>query len=139
MYAIRSYYVGSFPQVKAALDELDKLDITPLDSPEPELVYLFKHIVTHEVTYESLPFATRTRLHEQLAKYLENLGAETTPLLDTIAFHYGRSEDKEKQIEYLRKAGEAAQNNYANAAALEYYEQLLPLLKDEKEKAEILV
>jgi predicted ATPase len=69
---LTGYYpeLGSFLQVKAALDALDSLDITPLDSPEPELAYLFKHIVTHEVTYESLPFATRAKLHEQLARYL---------------------------------------------------------------------
>ena len=64
-------------------------------------------------------------------------GAETAPLLDVIVFHYGRSENKEKQIEYLRKAGEASQKNYANDSALEYYGQLLPLLKDEKEKTQI--
>ncbi|PWB77273.1 MAG: hypothetical protein C3F07_02400 [Anaerolineales bacterium] len=135
---LTGYYpeLGSFQQVKAALDELDKLEITPLDS-EPELTYLFKHIVTHEVTYESLPFATRARLHGQLARYLENLGAETAPLLDTITFHYLHSENKEKQIEYLRKAGEVSQKNYANNAALEYYGLLLPLLKDDKEKAQI--
>jgi len=143
---LTGYYpnLGSFQQVKAALDELDKLDITPLDSPEPELAYLFKHIVTYEVTYESLPFATRARLHEQLAQYLENLGAENTPsghnaapLLDVITFHYLHSENQAKQIEYLRKAGEAAQKNYANDAALEYYGQLLPLLADDTEKHQI--
>ena len=73
---LTGYYpeLGTFPKVKSSLDALESLDITPLDSPEPELAYLFKHIVTHEVTYESLPFATRARLHEQLAVYLENLG-----------------------------------------------------------------
>jgi adenylate cyclase len=136
---LTGYYpdLGSFPQVKATLEALEALDITPLDSPEPELAYLFKHIVTHEVTYESLPFATRARLHEQLARYLENLGVGITPLLDTIAFHYGRSGNAEKQREYLRKAGEAAQKNFANDAALEYYGALLPLLKDDKEKTQI--
>ncbi|PWB68855.1 MAG: hypothetical protein C3F07_21160 [Anaerolineales bacterium] len=138
---LTGYYpeLGSFPQVKAALDELDKLEITPLDSPEPELVYLFKHIVTHEVTYESLPFATRARLHEQLARYLESIVGATreSPLLDTIVYHYLRSENKAKQMEYLRKAGEASQKNFANDAALEYYGQLVPLLKDAKEKAQI--
>jgi len=126
------YYpeLGSFVQVKATLDALSGLDITPLDSPEPELAYLFKHIVTHEVTYESLPFATRARLHAQLAKYLESADAS----VETIAFHYGRSENKEKQIEYLRKAGEASQKSFANDVALEYYGTLLPLLKDDKEK-----
>jgi len=132
---LTGYYpeLGSFPQVKAALDTLEALDITPFDSPEPELAYLFKHIVTHEVTYESLPFATRARLHEQLARYLENAHAP----VETIAFHYGRSENTEKQREYLRKAGEASQKNYANDAALAYYGQLLPLLQDVKEKTQI--
>jgi class 3 adenylate cyclase/predicted ATPase len=138
---LTGYYpeLGSFPQVKAALDALSGLDITPLDSPEPELAYLFKHIVTHEVTYESLPFATRAKLHEQLARYLESIVAASheLPLLDTIAYHYLRSENKEKQIEYLRKAGEAAQKDYANDAALEYYGSLLPLLKDDKEITQI--
>jgi predicted ATPase/class 3 adenylate cyclase len=132
---LTGYYpeLGSMPQVKAALDALESLDITPLDSPEPELAYLFKHIVTHEVTYESLPFATRAKLHEQLAKYLESSAAP----LDAIAFHYGRSENREKQREYLRKAGEAAQKSFANDAALEYYGRLLPLLHAAKEQTEI--
>jgi class 3 adenylate cyclase/tetratricopeptide (TPR) repeat protein len=132
---LTGYYpdLGSYPQVKVALDALDALDITHLDSPEPELSYLFKHIVTHEVTYESLPFATRAKLHEQLAQYLENADVH----LDSIAFHYGRSENREKQREYLHKAGEAAQKNFANDAALEHYGRLLLLLNNGKELAEI--
>ena len=132
---LTGYYpaLGSLNRVRADLDQLAEMDITPLDSPEPELAYLFKHIVTHEVTYESLPFATRAKLHEQLARYLENAGTS----LDTIAYHYGRSENTEKQREYFRKAGEQAQKNFANDAALEYYGRLLPLLKDPKEQTQI--
>ncbi len=131
---LTGYYppLGGMPQVKKVLDQLDELEITPLDS-EPELIYLFKHIVTHEVTYESLPFATRARLHEQLAQYLESVDAP----VDTIAFHYGHSENVEKQREYLRKAGEVAQKNYANDDALAYYGTLLPLLIDAKDKTQI--
>jgi tetratricopeptide (TPR) repeat protein len=132
---LMGYYpeLGDVPQTKADLDQLAALDITPLDTPEPDLAYLFKHIVTHEVTYESLSFATRAKLHEQLARYLENMGTS----LDSIAYHYGRSENTEKQHEYFRKAGEAAQKNFANDAALEYYGKLLPLLKDAKEQTQI--
>jgi adenylate cyclase len=125
--------LGDVPQIKADLDQLAALDITALDTPEPDLAYLFKHIVTHEVTYESLSFATRAKLHEQLARYLENMGMS----LDSIAYHYGRSENTEKQHEYFRKAGEAAQKNFANDAALEYYGKLLPLLEDAKEQTQI--
>lgn len=65
--------------------------------------------------------------------YLESSGAP----LETIAFHYIRSGNKAKQREYLRKAGETSQKNYANDAALEYYGMLLPLLMDDKEKTQI--
>ena len=135
---LTGYYpeLGAFAQVQAALDALGALDITPQDSSEPEWTYLFKHIVTHEVTYESLPFATRARLHERLAVYLENTYAEALPL-EALAFHYGRSDNQAKQMEYLRQAGEAAQKNFANAAALDYYGALLPLLTDAQEKAHI--
>jgi class 3 adenylate cyclase/tetratricopeptide (TPR) repeat protein len=132
---LTGYYpeLGTVPMVRAALDGLSNLDITPMESPEPEWRYLFKHIVTHEVTYESLPFSTRARLHEQLAKYLEGTDAP----VEAIAFHYGRTENTAKKIEFLRKAGEAAQRNFANDSALDYFSSLLPLHTDDKEKFRI--
>jgi predicted ATPase/class 3 adenylate cyclase len=140
------YYpaLGELSQLQADLTALHNLDLTLLDRTEPELAYLFKHIITHEVTYESLPFAARADLHERLAAYLERLYAAAAPL-ETLAFHYGRSANSAKQIEYLRRAGEAAQRNFANDAALDFYGKLLPLLalsgvegfKEEKEKFEI--
>jgi adenylate cyclase len=132
---LTGYYseLGPFPQVKESLEQLHRLDITALESPEPELTYQFKHIVTHEVTYQSLPFATRAKLHERLAGYLENAYPDALPL-EVLAFHYGRSHNQPKQIEYLRRAGEAAQQNFAHAAALDFYAALLPLLGDAQEK-----
>ena len=126
---LTGYYpeLGTFPQVQDALDTLELLDLTPLDSPEPELTYLFKHIVTHEVTYESLPFATRARLHERLAAYLETRGAVATSILDAIAYHYGLSENRDKQREYFQKAAEAAQAVSAFTTAAEYLTRLLDL------------
>ncbi len=132
---LTGYYptLGALSQVQDDLEQLHQLDITSLDTPEPELAYLFKHIVTHEVTYESLPFATRAQLHEQLAKYLEGI---TAPV-DTIAHHYGESNNQAKQREYYQKAGEAAQEAFANDAALEYFAKLLPLLTDPSEQMEL--
>jgi adenylate cyclase len=130
---------GGAPQVKTDLNELQRLDITPLDTLEPEPIYLFKHIVTHEVTYASLPSALRARLHEQLAAYLER-SAQTRPgasLTDTIAHHYGQSTNKAKQREYFQKAGEAAKASFANDAALDYYARLLPLLTGPAELADL--
>jgi tetratricopeptide (TPR) repeat protein len=130
---LTGYYpeLGARPTVIIHLEHLAKLDITPLVSPEPELAYLFKHMITHEVTYESLPFATRARLHEQLAEYLEkqiSTGAMAeAPRLNTLAYHYLRTENRAKQRQYLLKAGQAALEVSAYNTAWEYLARLVEL------------
>ena len=114
-------------RVRADLEALKKLDLTPLDKPEPDLTYLFKHIVTQEVAYESLPYATRAKFHEAVATHLERRFGES-PQVDLLAFHFDRSRNEAKKREYLLKAGEAAQARYANTAAINYYQRVLPLL-----------
>jgi adenylate cyclase len=121
--------IGTPERVKADLDALCFHDLTRVDAPEPELTYLFKHIVTQEVAYESLPYATRAMLHEQLAGFIEQtFGEPLEQYVDLLAYHYERSENLPKKREYLLKAGEAAQADYANQAAIDYYQRLLPLL-----------
>jgi class 3 adenylate cyclase/predicted ATPase len=135
------YYpdLGEQAQVHTDLNALSSLDLTPLETPEPELAYLFKHLITHDVAYELLPHATRERLHEQYAAFLEaHAGAETDQILDQLAFHYGRSANLPKKREYLVKAGVAAQWRYANEPALEYYRRALPLIPPE-EQADVLL
>ena len=125
--------LGPPERVRADLEALCRRDLTRVDTPDPELSYLFKHIVTQEVAYESLPYATRAMLHEQLAQYIERTYSE--PLeqyVDLLAFHYWRTENEDKKREYLCKAGEAAQADYANEAAIDYYQRVLPLLPAEE-------
>jgi len=125
---------GAFPRLApptgltAELAELAERELTPLDTPEPELAYLFKHIVTREVAYESLGAATRAAMHEQLASYVEqHVGANADALLDVLAYHYEQSNNLLKKREYLRRAGEAAAARYANAAAMSYLSRALDL------------
>ena len=142
---VASWLWGAFPplkehqQVMADLDVLSQLDLTPLDASEPELTYLFKHIVTQEVAYESLPFATRARFHDLLAQYVEHkFSGLLDQYVDLLAYHYDLSQNEPKKKEYLLKAGESAQAKYANEAAIEYYQRALPLLADD-EKVPIML
>ncbi|HEY1011053.1 MAG TPA: tetratricopeptide repeat protein [Herpetosiphonaceae bacterium] len=127
------YYpqLGDREQLRRDLRLLSALDLTPLDTPEPDEAYMFKHIVTQEVAYESLAYATRAALHEQFAAFLERSAqAGGQQEVDLLAYHYGRSQNQAKQREYLRKAAEAAQGAYANQAAIDYYRRLLDLLDE---------
>ncbi len=118
--------LGDAALLRADLDALAKLDLTPLDTPEPELAYLFKHIVTQEVAYESLTAQARMVLHEQLAAYLERLADdESDRFVDLLAYHYERSDNLAKKREYLRRAGEAAAARLANDAAVDYLSRAL--------------
>ena len=50
-----------------------------------------------------------------------------TSTVDLLAYHFDHTENLAKKREYLLKAGEAAQATSANAAAVSYYQRLLPL------------
>jgi adenylate cyclase len=128
------YYptLGEESIVKDNLAHLSRLDLTPLDTPDPELAYLFKHIVTQEVAYESLSYTTRAQLHELLARYLEATYPDTVPI-EVLAHHYSRSNNLSKKREYLRKSGDVARASYSNPAALEYYEQALAASPEQEE------
>src|SRR6185503_11478598 len=95
--------------------------------------YLFKHILTQEVAYETLSFATRALLHDHIGQYIEKTFPEALDqYTDLLAFHFERSENLPKKREYLLKAAEAAQANYANMAAIAYYQKVLHLLPEEE-------
>jgi class 3 adenylate cyclase/predicted ATPase len=130
-----SWLWGSYPEIGAPelvcqhLQVLSRIDLTPLDRQDPELEYLFKHITTQQVAYESLAVATRTLLHDRIGGFIEQTYAESLDrYLDILAFHFGRSRNSAKQRIYYRRAGDAARAAYANQAAIDYYQRLLPLI-----------
>jgi tetratricopeptide (TPR) repeat protein len=121
--------LGGEEKVKGSLEILRRSDITILDTPEPELTYLFKHIVTQQVAYNSLVYSTRAMLHNAIGSYIERVYSKTLDqYINLLAFHYENSENIDKKRVYLLMAGETAQRDYANLAAIEYYEKVLPLL-----------
>ncbi len=103
-----------------------------------ELLYLFKHALLHDAAYEMQLRARLRGLHAlALAAYEQLYAADTSPYYEELAYHAEHSSDTDKQREYFAKAGAAARANYRNAAALEYYGRLLPLLTDAAVQFEI--
>lgn len=136
---------GVYPQrddvqeIKSDLDRLTQLDMTIQDFETPELTYLFKNVVTREVTYENLPYETRATLHNQVGNYIEKTFADNlTQYVDLLAHHYSLSRNLPKKRLYLQKAAIAAQERFANDVAIDYFERVLPLL-DPAEKIDTLL
>ncbi len=121
--------LGEIEDMRASLGTLSRVDLVTPDREEDES-YLIKHAVTQEVAYESLPYALRATLHSHVGAYLEQQPDAIERRLDLLAHHYWHSTDEPKKRLYLRLAAERAQASYANAAAIDYYERLAPLLPD---------
>jgi predicted ATPase len=131
--------LGDHGQILFDLENLSRIDLMAPEPAEPELTYLFKHIITQEVTYESLPYATRAALHEQIGGFIEtSFPTAIDQYVDLLAFHFERGQNDEKKRKYLVQAGQAAQANYANIAAIDYYRRALPLLSAAERGAVLL-
>jgi predicted ATPase/class 3 adenylate cyclase len=131
--------VGNAEAVTVALEHLDALGLTPLRSTLPEPEYGFKHAIIQEVAYDSLAFSTRESLHERVAAFVEQAYADRLDqYMDVLAYHYGRTDNGEKQRVWFRAAADRAKAAFANEAAVDYYQRLLPLLPEDR-TAEVLV
>ncbi|HET8985886.1 MAG TPA: tetratricopeptide repeat protein, partial [Trueperaceae bacterium] len=119
------------PEVVADLEVTTAAQLTTLDARLP-LAYRFNHTITHEVTYQSLPFDLKRSLHTRLARHIESQTHEADRPLGLLAFHFDLSNDEQKRREYLWRAGEAAQDDFAHDAAIDYYSRLLPLAGGER-------
>lgn len=121
--------LGTAEQIKTDLAVLCDLELTPLETPEPELTYIFKHVVIQEVAYESLLYRTRAMLHEGIGHYLEtHYPDDLAQQVHLLAHHYGHSDNEAKKREYLLRAADQSRAEYANSTAIDYYRRVLPLL-----------
>lgn len=131
--------LGDPTRVHRDLETLRRQELLLPAPGEPELTYFFRQMITQGVTYESLPFAVKSALHEQIGAFLEVTYADALDsMFDLLAFHYDRSQNIVKRRLYLRRAGEAAQALYANDTAIDYFTRVLPLLRPE-ERPDVLL
>jgi class 3 adenylate cyclase/tetratricopeptide (TPR) repeat protein len=131
---------GAYPlagperEVLSTLGALERLDLTPKRSTEPDAPYTFKHGLIQEVAYGSLTFDARAMLHERTGAFIEGrYPNELSQYIEDLAHHYGHSRNNAKQLIYFPLAADLAKDNFANDSAIRYYERLLPLLSTEEQ------
>ncbi len=91
-----------------------------------ELAYLYRHVMTREVAYESLLYAERRELHCKIAQTIETQrDAQVGEYLEVLADHYTLAEAWPQALVYHIKAAGRAQAVYANQDAIHRYKQVL--------------
>lgn len=134
--------VGSTAEVETHLTDLGRVGLITREAPDAGVAgetHLFRHVITAQAAYEAIPVTLRERLHENAGDYLTTRDGEPTAIgLDRLAYHYGRSANLDKKRTYLALAARRSRTDYANAAAIEHYQDLRPIV-DDAELGELLL
>jgi predicted ATPase len=96
----------------------------------PELSYMFKHALIHDVAYATLLAERRRTLHRLVGAAIEELYADRlAEHYETLAHHFFEGQDWEKALDYLERAGDKAAAAYANQDALDFYARAMNVWK----------
>lgn len=116
------------PELPNHLMKLQRFDLTPMETPEPDLGYMFKHIITQEVAYGLMLYSQRRQVHEFLALWYERSYEELSGFYAILAHHWSKALVAEKAIFYLEKAGEQAVRAHALREAVWLFTEALEWL-----------
>src|SRR5262249_54867364 len=96
----------------------------------PELAYMFKHALTHDVAYGSLLMARRKVLHRLVGEAIEALYADRlAEHFETLAYHFEPAEAWEQAFAYLLKSGDKAIAAFAPQRAVGFYDRALAVVE----------
>jgi class 3 adenylate cyclase/tetratricopeptide (TPR) repeat protein len=113
-------------QTEGLLRELKAIELIYEKALFPELAYMFKHALTHDVAYNSLLVQRRRELHGVIGLAIEDLYAERpAEHYEVLAHHFVRAEDWSRAFDYLLKAAEKSAKAFANREAIGFYDQAL--------------
>jgi class 3 adenylate cyclase/tetratricopeptide (TPR) repeat protein len=111
------------------LRELKAIELIYEKSLFPELAYMFKHALTHDVAYNSILLQRRRELHRVIALAIEELYADRlAEQYEMLAYHFSKAEDWPRALEYQLKAADKSAKTFANREAIALYDQALEVI-----------
>ncbi|MBA7491490.1 hypothetical protein ES702_02036 [subsurface metagenome] len=107
--------------------------------PQLQRYFAFTHSLIQEIAYNSLLFKTRRSLHTKIGVAMEEMHlSKIDAKIEELAYHFKNSDDKEKAVFYLNKAGDKAQFIYAFKNAINYYLDNIKILESRELEKEQL-
>jgi class 3 adenylate cyclase/tetratricopeptide (TPR) repeat protein len=128
-YRILQTIMGMREELKSSLTNLQGLEFIYEKSLFPELEYIFKHALTQEVAYNSLLHKKRKEIHEKIGSAIETLYPDRLEeYYELLTYHYTRSDNKQKAVEYLEQASRKAAKLNAVKESKTYLDEAMKLL-----------
>jgi len=112
--------------LRRALSDLQAAEFLREVRLVPDVEYTFKHALTHEVAYGTLPADRRRALHARVVGALERAyAARLAEQAERLAHHALAAELWPKALDYCRQAGAKAAWRSAHREAVRYFEHAL--------------
>jgi class 3 adenylate cyclase len=116
--------VSNPEHLESQLPRLRELEFIYEKEIAPELLYLFKHYLTQEATYNSILIQKRKEMHGQVAAAIEQIYKESLDrYYSVLAQHYEKAAEYRRAFECYRLAGDKAQGTTSATAAVQFYER----------------
>ena len=116
-------------EIKSHLLNLQRLEFIYEKRLFPELEYIFKHALTQEIAYNSLLHKKRKKIHEKIGNAIESIySKKLEEYYELLAYQYGRSDNKDKTLEFLDLAIQKAIKFNAMEEAMAYFDEAMKLL-----------
>ena len=109
---------GDAPEMAVHLHELERLEFLYERPAGDDTAFTFKHALTQEVAYDSLLEPQRRWLHLAAGRAIEQLHAgRLDDVWDSLAYHFSKTGETAKAVEYLMRSAEKAAARHADAEA----------------------
>src|SRR5713226_8968708 len=116
-------------QLQPMVDDLQLAEFIYEQPAVGDVEYTFKHALTQQVAYESVLIERRKTLHERTAIAVEKLYAgQLDDHLTELAYHYGRSANLARAIDYLWRTANQASKRSLYSEAIGYVNRALEML-----------
>src|SRR5439155_25131607 len=139
----------------SVLEDRDFIRRRSGSSLEGEREYAFKHAITREVAYESVPKARRARLHAAFAEWIERRIGPRDEVAPLLAHHYASAVDpadtdlawrgepdrlsalRRHAIRWLRRAGDLAMSRYELDDACALFRQAVAFGPERRDEVQL--
>ncbi len=116
--------------LNSALDSLVAQDLIQQLRVLPEVEYIFRHVLTQVVVYETLLKSRRKELHAKVGAAMEDLYSDRlSQIPEALALHFDRGEVWDKAATYRIHAGVKAFKHHVIGSALTHFERARKILE----------
>lgn len=110
------------------LGQLSEQGVLLHEQRERALLYTFRHILTHNVVYDSLLFTRRRTLHRDVGRHLKQHPHEWLgDQVSLLSYHYYQAQEWQEALKHTIHAADRAKESYANEAAIDLYQRALDI------------